>query len=146
MNDDTLQQFIIDQFVDNHVDPARICFEITETAAIRNLPKAQDLMSRLKLLGCRFSLDDFGSGLSSFGYLKSLPVDFLKIDGSFIRDIAQNPVHRAMVEAIHKVGQVIGIQTIAEFVEDTTTLDVVNNIGIDYAQGYAVGRERALGG
>ena len=146
MNDDTLHQFIIDQFVDNGVDPARICFEITETAAIRNLPKAQDLMSRLKLLGCRFSLDDFGSGLSSFGYLKSLPVDFLKIDGSFIRGIAQNPVHRAMVEAIHKVGQVIGIQTIAEFVEDTATLDVVNNIGIDYAQGYAVGRERALHG
>ena len=146
MNDDTLHQFIIDQFLDNGVDPARICFEITETAAIRNLPKAQDLMSRLKLLGCRFSLDDFGSGLSSFGYLKALPVDFLKIDGSFIRGIAQNPVHRAMVEAIHKVGRVIGIQTIAEFVEDTATLDVVNNIGIDYAQGYAVGREHTLHG
>ena len=146
MNDDTLHQFIIDQFVDNGIDPARICFEITETAAIRNLPKAQDLMARLKLLGCRFSLDDFGSGLSSFGYLKSLPVDFLKIDGSFIRGIADNPVHRAMVEAIHKVGRVIGIQTIAEFVEDAVTLDVVNNIGIDYAQGYAVGRERALQG
>ena len=144
MNDDKLHQYIIDQFVDHGVDPAQICFEITETAAIRNLPKAQELMARLKLLGCRFSLDDFGSGLSSFGYLKSLPVDFLKIDGSFIRGIAQNPVHRAMVEAIHKVGQVIGIQTIAEFVEDTATLDVVNNIGIDYAQGYAVGRERAL--
>ncbi len=144
MNDDTLHQFIIDQFVDNGVDPARICFEITETAAVRNLPKAQDLMARLKLLGCRFSLDDFGSGLSSFGYLKSLPVDFLKIDGSFIRGIAQNPVHRAMVEAIHKVGQLIGIQTIAEFVEDAVTLDVINNIGIDFAQGYAVGRERAL--
>ena len=146
MNDDSLHQFIIDQFLDHGVDPARICFEITETAAIRNLPKAQDLMARLKLLGCRFSLDDFGSGLSSFGYLKSLPVDFLKIDGSFIRGIAQNPVHRAMVEAIHKVGQVIGIQTIAEFVEDAVTLDVVSNIGIDYAQGYAVGRERALYG
>lgn len=146
MNDDTLHQFITDQFIDHGVDPARICFEITETAAIRNLPKAQDLMARLKLLGCRFSLDDFGSGLSSFGYLQSLPVDFLKIDGSFIRGIAHNPVHRAIVEAIHKVGQVIGIQTIAEFVEDAVTLDVVNNIGIDYAQGYAVGRERALQG
>jgi diguanylate cyclase (GGDEF)-like protein/PAS domain S-box-containing protein len=145
MNDDKLHQFIIDQFIAHGVDPAQICFEITETAAIRNLPKAQDLMARLKLLGCRFSLDDFGSGLSSFGYLKSLPVDFLKIDGSFIRGIADNPVHRAMVEAIHKVGQVIGIQTIAEFVEDTVTLDVVGNIGIDFAQGYAVGRERALG-
>ena len=144
MNDDTLHQFIIDQFAQHHIAPSRICFEITETAAIRNLPKAQDLMYRLKLLGCRFSLDDFGSGLSSFGYLKSLPVDYLKIDGSFIRDIASNPVHRAMVEAIHKVGRVIGIQTIAEFVEDAATLDVVNDIGIDYAQGYAVGRERAL--
>ncbi|USX12411.1 EAL domain-containing protein [Oxalobacteraceae bacterium OTU3CAMAD1] len=146
MNDDKLHQFIIDQFVDHGVDPARICFEITETAAIRNLPKAQELMARLKLLGCRFSLDDFGSGLSSFGYLKSLPVDFLKIDGSFIRGIADNPVHRAMVEAIHKVGQVIGIQTIAEYVEDTVTLDVIGSIGIDFAQGYAVGRERALHG
>lgn len=144
MNDDKLHQFIIDEFLDHGIDPARICFEITETAAIRNLPKAQELMARLKLLGCRFSLDDFGSGLSSFGYLKSLPVDFLKIDGSFIRGIADNPVHRAMVEAIHKVGQVIGIQTIAEFVEDAATLDVVDNIGIDFAQGYAVGRERAL--
>lgn len=144
MNDDTLHQFITDQFAQHHIDPTRICFEITETAAIRNLPKAQDLMYRLKLLGCRFSLDDFGSGLSSFGYLKSLPVDYLKIDGSFIRDIASNPVHRAMVEAIHKVGRVIGIQTIAEFVEDSETLGVINNIGIDYAQGYAVGRERAL--
>nr|WP_315402471.1 EAL domain-containing protein [uncultured Duganella sp.] len=146
MNDDTLQQFIVDQFAVHGIDPAQICFEITETAAIRNLPKAQDLMARLKLLGCRFSLDDFGSGLSSFGYLKSLPVDFLKIDGSFIRDIADNPVHRAMVEAIHKVGRVIGIQTIAEFVEDAATLDVVYDIGIDFAQGYAVGRERALPG
>jgi len=144
MNDDKLHQFIIDEFLDHGIDPGRICFEITETAAIRNLPKAQELMRRLKLLGCRFSLDDFGSGLSSFGYLKSLPVDFLKIDGSFIRGIADNPVHRAMVEAIHKVGQVIGIQTIAEFVEDAATLDVVDTIGIDYAQGYAVGRERAL--
>lgn len=144
MSDDTLHQFITEQFAMHGVDPRQICFEITETAAIGNLPKAQNLMAKLKAIGCRFSLDDFGSGLSSFGYLKSLPVDFLKIDGSFIRDIAVNPVHRAMVEAIHKVGQVIGVKTIAEFVEDTATLDVVNNIGINFAQGHAVGRERPL--
>jgi diguanylate cyclase (GGDEF)-like protein/PAS domain S-box-containing protein len=144
MSDDTLHQFVTEQFAMHGVDPRQICFEITETAAIGNLPKAQNLMARLKAIGCRFSLDDFGSGLSSFGYLKSLPVDFLKIDGSFIRDIAVNPVHRAMVEAIHKVGQVIGVQTIAEFVEDAATLDVINNIGINFAQGYAVGRERPL--
>jgi diguanylate cyclase (GGDEF)-like protein/PAS domain S-box-containing protein len=144
MSDDTLHQFVTEQFAMHGVDPRRICFEITETAAIGNLPKAQNLMARLKAIGCRFSLDDFGSGLSSFGYLKSLPVDFLKIDGSFIRDIAVNPVHRAMVEAIHKVGQVIGVQTIAEFVEDAATLDVINNIGINFAQGHAVGRERPL--
>jgi diguanylate cyclase (GGDEF)-like protein/PAS domain S-box-containing protein len=144
MSDDTLHQFVTEQFAMHGVDPRRICFEITETAAIGNLPKAQNLMARLKAIGCRFSLDDFGSGLSSFGYLKSLPVDFLKIDGSFIRDIAVNPVHRAMVEAIHKVGQVIGVKTIAEFVEDAATLDVVNNIGINFAQGHAVGRERPL--
>ncbi|OEZ96324.1 EAL domain-containing protein [Duganella phyllosphaerae] len=144
MSDDALYQFIVSEFAVNRVDPAQICFEITETAAIRNLLKAQDLISQLKLIGCRLSLDDFGSGLSSFGYLKTLPVDFLKVDGSFVRDIASNPVHRAMVESIQKVAQVIGIQTIAEFVEDASTLEVISEIGIDFAQGYAVGRERAL--
>ena len=101
-------------------------------------------MARIKALGCRFSLDDFGSGLSSFAYLKALPVDFLKIDGVFIRDIANNAINRAMVKAINEVGHVMGISTVAEYVEDDNTLAVVRELGVDYAQGYAVGQLRPL--
>ena len=104
----------------------------------------RDFMTRLKALGCRFALDDFGSGLSSFAYLKALPVDYLKIDGVFIRGIANNPINRAMVKAINEVGHVMGICTVAEYVEDDNTLAVVRELGVDYAQGYAVGRLRPL--
>jgi diguanylate cyclase (GGDEF)-like protein/PAS domain S-box-containing protein len=136
--------YIVDQFVKYDVSPGQICFEITETAVIANLPKAQIFMQRLKEIGCKFSLDDFGSGLSSFGYLKSLPVDYLKIDGLFVRDIANNPVNHAMVRAINDVGHIMNIKTIAEYVEDEETLRTVREIGIDYAQGHAVGRVRSL--
>lgn len=139
-----LQDYIIEQFVLYQVAPEQICFEITETAVIANLPKAQVFMSKLKVLGCRFSLDDFGSGFSSFGYLKTLPVDYLKIDGIFVRDIANNTVNRAMVKAINEVGHVMGLQTVAEYVEDDATLTVIRELGIDYAQGYAVGNLRPL--
>ena len=135
---------IVAQFDEFGINPVQICFEITETAIIANLPKAQHFMEALRRLGCRFSLDDFGSGLSSFAYLRSLQVDFLKIDGVFIRDIANNDINRAMVKAINEVGHVMGIETVAEFVEDIRTLDVVRDIGIDYAQGYAVGNLRPL--
>ena len=124
--------------------PQYICFEITETAVIANLIRAQEFMAKLKALGCRFSLDDFGSGLSSFAYLKALPVDFLKIDGVFIRDIATNSINRAMVKAINEVGHVMGLRTVAEYVEDDTTLAVVRQLGLDYAQGYAVGTLQPL--
>jgi EAL domain-containing protein (putative c-di-GMP-specific phosphodiesterase class I) len=144
LGDDELHNYIIEQFVEFEIAPEQICFEITETAVIANLPKAQLFMSRLKTLGCRFSLDDFGSGLSSFAYLKALPVDYLKIDGIFIRDIAANAINRAMVKAINEVGHVMGIQTVAEYVEDSLTLDVVRALGVDYAQGYAVGKLRPL--
>jgi EAL domain-containing protein (putative c-di-GMP-specific phosphodiesterase class I) len=139
MNDDQLIGFITSQLAAYDVEPAHLCFEITETAAIGNLPKAQALMRSLKALGCSFSLDDFGSGLSSFTYLKSLPVDYIKIDGAFIRDVATNPVHLAMVEAIHKVGQVMGIRTVAEYVEDGESLAVLRALGVNFAQGHAVG-------
>src|SRR5471032_2602929 len=144
LGDEGLHDYIIEQFVEHAVAPEQICFEITETAVIANLPKAQNFMSRLQALGCRFSLDDFGSGLSSFAYLKALPVDFLKIDGVFIRDIASNAINRALVKAINEVGHVMGIATVAEYVEDAPTLAVVRDIGIDYAQGYAVGALRPL--
>ncbi len=144
LNDDGMFDHIVHQFSEHGVEPRQICFEITETAIIANLPKAQDFMARCRQLGCLFSLDDFGSGLSSFAYLRSLPVDFLKIDGVFVRDIANNRIHRAMVKAINEVGHEMGIRTVAEYVEDDLTLDVIRQLGVDYAQGYAVGRLRNL--
>jgi diguanylate cyclase (GGDEF)-like protein/PAS domain S-box-containing protein len=144
LNDEHMLGFITEQFSRYGIDPAAICFEITETAIIANLVKAQEFMAGLRRLGCRFSLDDFGSGLSSFAYLKSLPVDYLKIDGVFIRDIANNHINRAMVAAINEVGHVMGICTVAEYVEDGATLEQVRALGLDFAQGYAVGALRPL--
>ncbi|MBC7455662.1 MAG: EAL domain-containing protein, partial [Massilia sp.] len=144
LNDDGMFEHITSQFAMHGIEPSMICFEITETAVIANMGKAQHFIARLRALGCRFSLDDFGSGLSSFAYLRSLKVDFLKIDGVFVRDIASNEVNRALVRAINEVGHVLGIQTVAEYVESEAALDIVRDIGIDYAQGYAVGRARPL--
>jgi diguanylate cyclase (GGDEF)-like protein/PAS domain S-box-containing protein len=144
LGDEGMLDHIVAQFAENGVDPAQLCFEITETAVIANMPRAQEFIGALRALGCRFSLDDFGSGLSSFAYLRSLPVDYLKIDGVFIRGIAHNDINRALVKAINEVGHVMGIRTIAEYVEDPPTLDAVRALGIDYAQGYAVGNIRQL--
>ena len=140
LSQDDFLEFVRTQFDVYAVPHAAICFEITETAAIANLATVTRMIRELKLLGCGFSLDDFGSGMSSFGYLKHLPVDHLKIDGAFVRDIADDPIDRAMVEAINKVGHVIGITTIAECVESPETLAVLEEIGVDYAQGFAVAR------
>ena len=128
-------------FVKEQIDAYRIpteiiCFEITETVAIRNLAKASHFMHELKKIGCQFALDDFGSGVSSFGYLKALPVDFIKIDGVFIRDIVSNKINQAMVKSINDIGKVMGKKTIAEFVENAEIVEVLKKINIDYAQGY----------
>jgi diguanylate cyclase (GGDEF)-like protein/PAS domain S-box-containing protein len=144
LSDEDLHNYIVDSFARYKVAPEQICFEITETAAIANMPAAQAFMHKLKALGCKFALDDFGSGLSSFAYLKALPVDYLKIDGIFIRDIASNAINRALVKAINDVGHVMGIETVAEYVTDSPTLNAVRELGLDYAQGDAVGDLRAL--
>jgi EAL domain-containing protein (putative c-di-GMP-specific phosphodiesterase class I) len=121
-----------------------ICFEITETAAIANLSMATRFIHELRQRGCSFALDDFGSGLSSFAYLKSLPVQFLKIDGVFVKDMAEDPLDRAMVRAINDVGQLLGMRTIAEFVESPQILEHLAELGVDAAQGYHIDRPSPL--
>jgi len=128
-------EFVIDQLKRYPIPNQRVCFEITETAAISNINHARRFMRELKLLGCQFALDDFGSGMSSFAYLKNLPVDLLKIDGNFIRGIAVDEVDRVMVESINQVGHAMKLKTIAEFVEDQPTMDILLEIGVDYVQG-----------
>ena len=143
--DDDFLPFVKNEFEKHSLAPAQICFEITETSAIVNLTRAQELMSELKQLGCYFSLDDFGSGLSSFSYLKNLKVDFLKIDGAFIRDIVDDPIDKALVESINQVGHVMGIKTIAEYAETPEILTELESMGIDYVQGYAVAKPVPIG-
>jgi diguanylate cyclase (GGDEF)-like protein/PAS domain S-box-containing protein len=144
LNDDRFLDFVKAQFSKYSVLPRTICFEITETMAIANLRKAMHLIQQLKALGCYFALDDFGSGMSSLGYLKNLPIDYLKIDGLFIKDIAQNQVDYEIVEAIHHMAKAMGIQTIAEFVENNDTLMKLKTLGINYAQGYGIARPAPL--
>ena len=133
-------EFVMEQFAQSGIAYTSICFEITETAAISIIAKAARFMHELRKLGCRFSLDDFGAGMSSFAYLKHLPVDFLKIDGAFVKDMATDPIDAAMVEAINRIGHVMGKQTIAEFVENQDVLAELRRIGVDYAQGYGIAK------
>lgn len=136
--------FILDTMQRHQVPANCICFEITETSAIANLSRAMTFMHRLKAIGCVFALDDFGSGLSSFAYLKTLPVDYLKIDGVFVKDIDRDPIARAMVASINSIGHEMGLKTVAEFVESEAIIARLGELGVDYAQGYHVGHPRPL--
>lgn len=133
-----LLDLIIKRLDETGIEGEKICFEITETAAISNIVSAKKFISTLKELGCRFALDDFGSGLSSFAYLKNLPVDYLKIDGMFVKDIVDDPIDHAMVKSINEVGHVMGMKTIAEFVENDEIKGMLREIGVNYAQGYGI--------
>ncbi|WP_158966302.1 ABC transporter substrate binding protein [Paraglaciecola sp. L3A3] len=140
LSDESFIEYITLLLAQGNVDPERICFEITETAAISNIDGAISFMLKMKTLGIRFALDDFGSGTSSFGYLKSLPVDYLKIDGSLVKNILTEPVDKAIIASIHDIAQMLGMQTIAEFVENNEIRQALDEIGIDYVQGYGIGK------
>ena len=139
LNDETSLDFIRQALTASSIAPERIAFEITETAAIRNIVKTQVFMQELRDWGCRFALDDFGSGLSSLNYLKRLPVDYLKIDGSFVRDLSKDEGSRVMVRSIQQMAHGLGIETVAEGVEDERTLQALQELEIDYVQGFAIG-------
>lgn len=142
--DEDFLPFVRASFDRTRIDPARICFEITESAAIANLHQAAQFIETLRVLGCEFALDDFGKGLSSFGYLKSLKVDYLKIDGGFVRDLNADRIHYVMVDSINHIGHEMGLRTVAEFVEDQDTMSCLKRLGVDYAQGYAIARPAPL--
>ncbi|WP_192035061.1 ammonium transporter [Halomonas sp. YLGW01] len=144
LSDERFCEELVERVASAALPAGTLCFEITESTAIAQLSRVTELIWRLKELGCKFALDDFGAGLSSFGYLKQLPVDFLKIDGCFIRDIDSDSIDRAMVEAINTVGHTLGLQTIAEFVENEAIMSQLELLGIDYAQGYLINRPRPL--
>jgi diguanylate cyclase (GGDEF)-like protein/PAS domain S-box-containing protein len=142
--DEKFLPFVIEQFQKSGLSGSAICFEITETAAIASYSQANRFIHALKDLGCRFALDDFGTGLSSFGYLKHFPVDFLKIDGSFVKEILHDPIDREMVRSINEIGHLTGKRTIAEFAENQEIITMLRGMGIDYAQGYGVSEPKRL--
>ncbi len=137
-------KYLNERFDEKHVPADKICFEITETAAVADLENTQSFMQDFRARGFRFALDDFGSGLSSFAYLKTLPVDYVKIDGLFIRNITENPIEFAMVRSINEISHLMGKQTIAEYVESEQALDMLRRIGVNYAQGFGISRPLPL--
>ncbi|MGB5324631.1 MAG: EAL domain-containing protein [Pseudomonadales bacterium] len=136
--------FIQNEFKNSSIPSGKICFEITETAAVSNFIRASDFITAVRDLGCKFALDDFGSGMSSFAYLKKLPVDILKIDGLFIRDILNDPIDLEMVKSINDVGHVMGLKTVAEYVENDEILRVLAELGVDSYQGYAISKPQPI--
>lgn len=144
INDDQFFQYVRKKIEEYTIPTSCLCFEITETVAITNLTKAAMLIDKIKALGCTISLDDFGTGASSFAYLKYLPVDYIKIDGTFIRDILDDKIDLEIVNSIVKIASVLNIKTVAEFVENEKILNKVKSLGIDYAQGYGLSHPQAL--
>lgn len=144
LNEEGLSEYILDKAQELNVPMDKVCFEVTETAGVTNLSNASDFILTLKKTGCTFSLDDFGSGMSSYAYLKNLPVDFLKIDGAFIKKMDENPYDYAVVKSITEVGHFMGKKIIAEFVENERILDMLREIGVDYAQGYVIAKPANL--
>jgi len=140
LSDERFLDYLVSEIHSYGVPPEILVFEITETAVIANLCNASKLISTLRLMGCRFALDDFGVGLSSFGYLKNLAVDYLKLDGCFVKNMVDDNIDFAMVQAINQIGHTMGIKTIAEFVEDEATLEAITKVGVDYAQGYILAK------
>lgn len=144
LSDSNFLEYVQHEMLRIGTRPSTLCFEVTETSAVANLTEAQQFIEALRRIGCAFSLDDFGTGFSSLKYLRELNVDYLKIDGSFVSNVHQDPINSAMVKAIHQVGQVVGTKTVAEFVENDEILARLRDIGIDYAQGYGIGRPGPL--
>jgi len=145
INDKSFPDFLRNLLTRYELPHGLLCFEITETTAISNLTKAAELMHELKGMGCRFALDDFGTGMSSFAYLKYLPVDYLKIAGMFIKDMETDPMDHAIVDSVNRIGHILGMQTVAESVENAATLSRLKEMGVDYAQGYFIAEPEALG-
>jgi len=146
LTDETFAGFTIEAIHRSRVPGNKICFEITETVAIANLSKARTLIKELKAVGCRFALDDFGSGMSSYAYLKTLPVDFIKIDGIFVKDILTDPVDTAMVRSINEIGHIMGKKTIAEYVENEAIMQKLQELDVDFGQGFGIAKPEIISG
>lgn len=144
LTEDDFMEFVLEQFNETRLPTSKICFEITETSAIGSLDDAIEFMEKMKVIGVEFSLDDFGTGLSSYSYLRNLPVDYLKIDGIFVKDIKTNPSDYAVVKSINEIGHFMGKKTIAEYVEDDEILEILREIGVDFAQGYGIERKMPI--
>lgn len=144
ISNDEFLGFLTETVANSNIDAGKLCFEITETAAILNIEAASRLIETLKGLGCTFALDDFGSGHASYLYLRDLDVDYLKIDGTFIQDMAVDPVNQTLVKTMVDMGRILGKQIIAEFVEDEATLKALEGLGVDFVQGYFIGHPGPL--
>ncbi|MBE8232993.1 MAG: EAL domain-containing protein, partial [Endozoicomonadaceae bacterium] len=140
VNEAAFLDFILHKIKTMDVNPQMICFELTESVAVDSLDTAMQFMETLKALGCSFSLDDFGTGVSSYAYLRQLPINYLKIDGVFIKDIVTDEISQEMVRSIKQIGHVMGLEIIAEYVENDEIIEMLNEIGIDYGQGYGISR------